>query len=293
MKYVKYIILITIISSCYLLNSTRKINNKINPLNESLNVDLKAYWIGHATVLIKMYDKWILTDPIWNDNLLYTLGRHVEPGIDLENIPPIDYIIISHVHLDHLDTYTLKKLSKKAHLILPKGAPDFSGYNFQKISYLSKDEFIESENLKITAVVAQHFGGRWAIDNLWDGEPYNGYIISNKGATVYFAGDTGYNSKDFKEIGEKYKIYLALIPVGPYRGKIFGDENGNAVHVSPLGAVQIFRDTKAKKMIPIHHGTFYSNPDKEIVYVKSAIESSGLKERIFLIEQGSGISFGN
>jgi N-acyl-phosphatidylethanolamine-hydrolysing phospholipase D len=292
MRYLKFFVLITLVSSCYLLNSTRKITNKINPFNESKNEDFKAYWIGHATVLIKMYDKWILTDPIWNDNLLYTFGRHVEPGIDIENIPPIDYIIISHVHLDHLDTFTLKKLSKNAHLILPKGAPDFSGYKFNKISYLSKDEFIDSGDIKITAVIAQHFGGRWAIDNLWDGEPYNGYIITKKDTTVYFAGDTGYNSKDFKELGEKYDIDLALIPFGPYRGKIFGSDLGNAVHVSPLGAVQLFRDTKAKKMIPIHHGTFYANPDKEILLVKSAIESSGLKEKIYLIEQGSGISFG-
>jgi metal-dependent hydrolase (beta-lactamase superfamily II) len=158
MKYLKFLVLITLLSSCYLLNSTRKITNKINPLNESKNEDLKAYWIGHATVLIKMYDKWILTDPIWNDNLLYTFGRHVEPGIDLENIPPIDYIIISHVHLDHLDTYTLKKLSKNAHLILPKGAPDFSGINSIKYLIYPKMNLLIQGMLKLRQLLLNTLG---------------------------------------------------------------------------------------------------------------------------------------
>jgi L-ascorbate metabolism protein UlaG (beta-lactamase superfamily) len=177
-------------------------------------------------------------------------------------------------------------------LILPKGAPDFSGYGFSKISYVKKNDIIEDGKIKITTVSAQHFGGRWAIDNLWDGHPYNGYIISDKNSTVYFAGDTGYNSIDFKELGNKFKIDLALIPFGPYRGKLFGDDLGNAVHVSPLGAIQIFKDINAKKMIPIHHGTFYSNPKVEIEYVKNAINTSGISDKIFLLEQGMKLSFG-
>ena len=284
-------VLLYLLSGCYLFTNTRKLTFKSDPLQEVNSSSYSAYWVGHASVLIKMNTKWILTDPIWNDNLLYVLGRYVEPGIDLNNLPPIDYIVISHVHLDHLDTFTLKKLSKNTHLILPKGAPDFSGYGFSKISYVKKNDIIEDGKIKITTVSAQHFGGRWAIDNLWDGHPYNGYIISDKNSTVYFAGDTGYNSIDFKELGNKFKIDLALIPFGPYRGKLFGDDLGNSVHVSPLGAIQIFKDINAKKMIPIHHGTFYSNPKVEIEYVKNAINTSGLSDKIFLLEQGMKLSF--
>ena len=288
------IIIITLImffTNCYLLFSTRKISNKISPLEDSIKLNYKAYWIGHATVLIKMKNKWILTDPIWNDNLLFTLGRHVEPGIDLDKLPPINYIIISHVHLDHLDTYTLNKLPKKSHLILPKGAPNFDSYGFSKISYVTNGNTIQDEELKIISVPAQHFGGRWAIDNFWDGEPYTGYVISNSEVSVYFAGDTGYNSLDFKGIGKRFNIDLALIPFGPYRGNYIGGELGNNVHVSPKGAVQLFRDINGKKMMPIHHGTFYSNPKVEIEYVKSAISESELKDKIFLIHQGEGIEF--
>lgn len=294
-KYFYYAVLLVAtiyyFSGCYIFTNTRKLTFKLNPLQEVNSSKYLAYWVGHASVLIKMNTKWILTDPIWNDNLLYVLGRHVEPGIDLDKLPPIDYIVISHVHLDHLDTFTLNRLSKKAHLILPKGGPDFSGYGFSKISYVKTNDIIEDGNFKITTVSAQHFGGRWAIDNIWDGHPYNGYIFSDNSSTVYFAGDTGYNSKDFKEIGNKFKIDLALIPFGPYRGKFFGDDLGNAVHVSPVGAIQIFKDINAKKMIPIHHGTFYSNPKVEIEFVKTAINTSGLSEKIFLLDQGMKLSF--
>lgn len=278
-------------SGCYFITNTRKLISKPIPLKDINSSKYEAYWVGHATVLIKMDNKWILTDPIWNDNLLYTLGRYVEPGIELDHLPPLDYILISHVHLDHLDTYTLKRLSKKAHLVLPLGAPDFSSYGFRKISYVKKNDILFDDYIKIHIVTAQHFGGRWAIDNIWDGSPYNGYIITDKYTSVYFAGDTGYNPKDFIEIGKNFKIDLALIPVGPYRGKLFGNDLGNPVHVSPTGAIQIFKDINAKKMVPIHHGTFYSNPNIEIEYVKSAIQQSGLKDRIFLLEQGMKLQF--
>lgn len=280
------------ILSCYLLTSTKYLKVKENPINSSRTSQYKAYWIGHATVLIKMNDKWILTDPIWNDNLLFTIGRHVEPGINIDELPPIDFIAISHVHLDHMDTFTLKKLSKNAHLILPKGSPNFKSYGFKEITYVEKGDSITKDNLKITSVAAQHFGGRWAIDNFWDGEPYTGYIFQNENVTVYFAGDTGYNSKDFKELGQNYKIDLALIPFGPYRGKIFGNDLGNYVHVSPKGAIQLFKDTNAKILIPIHHGTFYASPEKEIEFIRDAIHLSGISNKVYLLEQGQGLVFG-
>lgn len=283
--------LLSTVFSCYLLTDTKKVQIKPKPILDSATTPYRAYWVGHATVLLKFNDIWILTDPIWNDNLLYTFGRHREPGIEITDLPPIDIVIVSHVHLDHLDTYTLKKISKNAHLILPKGAPSFDSYGFKKVSYVRNGDTIEFGKTQVVSVPAQHFGGRWAIDNFWDGEPYTGYVITNGLVSVYFAGDTGYNTKDFKEIGAKYKIDLALIPFGPYRGKLFGSDLGNTVHVSPKGAMQILRDVNAKKMIPIHHGTFYANPIKEIVYVKDAIQESDLKERVFLMEQGQSITF--
>ena len=168
---VLFLYLISNFFSCYLLTDTRAIPQKPKPLLDSADIPYKAYWVGHATVLIKFKDKWILTDPIWNNHLLFAFGRHAEPGIDLADLPPIDIIIVSHVHLDHLDTYTLKKISKNAHLILPKGAPNFDSYGFKKVSYVTNGQQIDFGTTKVISVPAQHFGGRWAIDNFWDGEP--------------------------------------------------------------------------------------------------------------------------
>jgi L-ascorbate metabolism protein UlaG (beta-lactamase superfamily) len=271
-------------SNCFLLTSTKIVENKPKPISEKKGSRLKAYWIGHATVLLRMDEKWILTDPIWNDKLANWLGRQVEPGININDIPPIDFILISHAHLDHMDTYTLKLLSKQTHLILPAGAPDFKNYGYKNLSYLKNYDIEETDGLKITAVPAQHFGGRWLIDNFWDGEPYLSYVIQYQGMTVYFAGDTGYNENYFKTIGKMFTIDLALIPFGPFRG--WGGEYGNYVHVNPKGAIKTFKDVNAKWMIPIHHGTFYTAPEIEFPYIAKAINESNVKEKIFLLKQG-------
>ncbi|MDX1958483.1 MAG: MBL fold metallo-hydrolase [Leptospiraceae bacterium] len=262
-----------------------KVLNKAKPLTEKITHRLKAYWIGHATFLIRMDDRWILTDPIWNPRILNLLGRHVEPGMELKELPEIDFILVSHAHLDHLDTYTLEKISRKTHLVLPQGAPDFGDYNFNKLSYISNYDTIYQDDIKITVVPARHFGGRWLIDNLWDGDPYVSYVIEYHGMTVYFAGDTGYSAKYFRTIGAMFQIDLALIPFGPV-GSFFQDEYGNAVHVNPIGAIQMFQDVNAKFMIPMHHTTFYSNPSNELPKIRQAINESGLSQKIFLLKQG-------
>ncbi len=285
-----YFFLSFIITNCFLWTKTREIPVKPNPIQEKSSSRLKVYWIGHATTLIRIEDRWILTDPNWSLRIL-TLGRHTEPGIQIQDLPRIHSVIVSHAHLDHLDSDTLKKLQKDAHLILPKGvSKDFSDYGFAKTSYVHWGDTVEESGMKIHSVRAQHFGGRWLIDNFWDGDPYTSYIIEYKGITVYFAGDTGYSQAMFQEIGNRFKIDLALIPVGPFR---FSGTSGlgNSVHVNPNGALRMFEDLKAKWMIPMHFGTFYSPPEPEFEVIKNAIYSSPKKDSIFILSQGESMDF--
>ena len=148
----------------------------------------------------------------------------------------------------------------------------------------------ELDGVKITAVPVKHFGGRWLIDNLWDGEPYTGYLIEYKGVTVFFGGDTGYDDSIFKLVGKAYNIDIALIPVGP-AGLLTSSGLGNGVHVNPFGAVQIFKDVNAKYMIPIHHSTFYRRGGSEMEMLQEAIAKSGKKEKILLLNVGEKAEF--
>ncbi len=250
---------------------------------------MRVYWVGHATTLIRIEDKYILTDPIWNSNLVGFFGRHVEPGIELENLPALDAILVSHAHFDHMDNFTLRKLPKSTPLFLPKGSPNYRGYGYKSIQEVEPYSIWEENGLRITAIPARHFGGRWFFDNLWDGDPYTGYLIQYKGKSVYFAGDTGYQKEVFEKVGQIANLDLAILPMGPYRG--IGGELGNPVHVNPFGAVQAFADTKAKFMIPMHFGTFYTAPDTEFPYIIEAIEKSPLKDKIRLLKQGEYTEF--
>lgn len=263
--------------------------------NVQINFDekdkFKIYWIGHATVLIQFFDKWILTDPNFNPRTGVVLKRFVASAIEEKEIKPVDIVLISHNHFDHLDQSSLRSLKGSKEIFFPTGGKSYIPNDlFQKEIAVSENgwETYNSNDVLITPVPVQHFGGRWLIDNLWDGEPYTGYIIRYKGYTIFFAGDTGYSEKKFKAIGDAFQIDLSLIPVGPV-SYLTNSSLGNAVHVNPYGAVQIFKDVKSKYMIPIHHSTFYRKGGSEIEMLYDAVKKSNLKDRIFILEQGESI----
>jgi N-acyl-phosphatidylethanolamine-hydrolysing phospholipase D len=260
-----------------IFDSPAKVENKIkNPVKD--NVKLSALWVGQSTVLLQIDDKVIITDPVFEDVIAGFMKRTVEAGLDISSIPKLDLILVSHAHMDHLSFPSLDALDKKfpeATLVIPNGVEKYlPSYDFkivrmrtgnsEKRNYIGETKIIDG--IKITTVYADHQGGRFGFDSyLWDVPGYTGYIIQYKGITVYFAGDTAYNDKAFKEIGKKYKIDLALIPVGPCRDC---DQIGNFRHVASLGALMMLDDLRAKYMIPIHFGTIeYFNDPNTPVYV--------------------------
>ena len=137
---------------------------------------------------------------------------------------------------------------------------------------------------KIYFVPSRHFSMRGLNDrdnNLW-----GGYVLQTKDGPVYFAGDTGYDSVSFKQLGKLYNIDLALIPIGPCADC---DHCGTPNHVFPPDAVMLFKDTKAKWMLPIHYGTLYfaqAEPDAPLIALNKIIVADSLQNQIIPLKIG-------
>ena len=212
--------------------------------------------INHASVLIQVDNLNILTDPQYSlrASPVQFAGpkRVVKPGIAFDDLPPIDIVLISHNHYDHLDLDTLKRLNDRD---APKVVAGLKTKSFLEDNGINAAvdldwwQSITTNKTKITFVPSQHWSARGLFDKremLW-----GGFYIENA-YKIYFAGDTGYG-KFFKSIKEKLGAPdLSLIPIGAYEPRWFMKD----AHLNPKDSLQAFKDLESKKMIGIHFGTF-------------------------------------
>ncbi len=233
----------------------------------SFNVDEpSAMWINHSTFLITVNGLNILTDPIWSHRCspVKFLGpkRRFQAPLGIEQLPKIDYVLISHDHYDHLDKKTVKELMHHfRHItwIVPTGVKAW--FLKQGITQVEELSWWESKNfdgqMKVTAVPAQHFSGRTHRDlnqTLWAG-----FVCEFGPKKLYFVGDTGYNRHDFKKIGETFgSMDLSLIPIGSYLPRRFM----STIHVDPYDAVCIHKDVSSKLSLGMHWKTFNLSDEK-------------------------------
>ncbi len=252
------------------------------------DVRLSVLWIGHACVLIQIHDKVFLTDPSFSRTVGMVSKRVVEPGIDPSSLRRVDYVLISHIHFDHLNYSSLAEIPKGGTLFIPDGAGRYTPeFGFRETREMKPWTVFEDQGVRITAVPAQHFSGRYGFDILWMGNRgYTGYVIEYAGKTVYFAGDTGYRDSLFTQIGRRFSIDVALIPIAPIEPK----EMMSRVHLDPLRAVQAFEESGARLMIPIHHRTFYQGLEPRITTAEddllNIIKERGLQQKIFVMRIG-------
>jgi L-ascorbate metabolism protein UlaG (beta-lactamase superfamily) len=207
-------------------------------------------WIGHATFLLQIGGLNMVTDPVWAKRMGFE-RRLSDPGIPLEQMPLVDLVLISHGHYDHLDFPTLRKLPGSPRYFVPSGlASLFKRKGFRDVQEFDWWERKRIRGIDLTFVPAQH----WVSRTLWDTNTshWGGWIIEKEnGACIYFAGDSGY-CRAFKEIGERFKVDCALMPIGAYEPEWFM----SAQHMTPEEAVQAFLDLRAKMFIPMHYGAF-------------------------------------
>lgn len=275
-----------------------KVNKIFQPIRE--DVRLSALWVGHVTVLLQMDDKVIITDPFLTGNIALLQKRLVEAGIEIDSLEKIDMILLSHSHFDHTNLGSLALLEERfpdAKLVFPEGLEEFlPNLSFDFIPMKKADEknkiyFGEEKNIdgvKITAVAAFHWGGRYGLDGLiWGYDSYTGYIIEYNGMTVYFAGDTSYDNEFFKKLDTKYNIDLAIIPIGPCLHCYYIDKPYR--HLYPSGVIKILKETNIKMIIPVHYGTILekSEPEKpKDILIKLLDKEPQLKDRIKILKIG-------
>lgn len=218
-----------------------------------------AVWIGHCTYLIEIDGVNILTDPVWENYCspvpIRILKRYTEPSLDLADLPPIDLVLISHNHYDHLDAKTVATLHRfhpQIEWIVPEAlSPWFRRRQIDSVTEIGWWKTYRTKKCAITAVPTQHYSGRTLFDR--NKSHWNGYVLEIGGKKIYFTGDTGYNSKDFKAIGERFSsMDLSFIPIGTYCPQKFMQ----TVHISPHEAVQIHQEVKSRLSLGMHWKTF-------------------------------------
>jgi len=219
--------------------------------------NISVTFVNHSTYLISVDGCHILTDPVWSYRASpYSwVGpkRMRKPGLRFDDLPPIDVVLISHNHYDHLDISTVKKISR-AHdplFITPLGVSRYLNKQgvHKTVDLDWWDEHAATENIDVTGVPAQHFSGRGVFDR--DQTLWCGYVLQTNSGTLYFAGDTAYGSF-FTDIGQAFHIDVSLIPIGAYKPRWFMQP----IHTDPEEAVKIHRDIDSEMSIGSHFGTF-------------------------------------
>lgn len=238
------------------------IENTFTPqLPAQINQD-EAYvtFINHVTYLVQLAEQNILFDPVFCHSvspLRFTGFERVrKPGLELEELPRIDVVTVSHNHFDHMDLGALKILHRKFRplFVVPLGNARYFkkfGADVRVIELDWWDEHIEN-GLKISLTPAQHWSARGLFDRrqtLW-----GGFVIENtRGRKIYFMGDSGYSEKMFSDIQKKFGGFdLSFIPIGAYEPRWFME----LVHLNPDEAVKSHNLMKSKLSIGMHFGTF-------------------------------------
>ncbi|MFT5811346.1 MAG: N-acyl-phosphatidylethanolamine-hydrolyzing phospholipase D [Rubritalea sp.] len=258
------------------------LNAVINP-KEGLQVS----WLGHSTFLIQLDGITLLTDPIFSERSspFSFVGpkRYVPSVVNYDKLPKIDYVIISHNHYDHLDIETIQHLGNDPIYFVPlKLAQWFkdNGIASDRVREMDWWDKAEEPGLQVQAMPSQHWSARGLSDryeSLWAS-----WHVKLGGRSLWFAGDTGYNDIQFKEIGDKTGgVDFAFIPIGGYLPRLFMAD----FHINPEEAVKIHQDVKANVSFGMHWGTFpltAEGPMAPILELAEQIKAYGLDEGEFI-----------
>jgi L-ascorbate metabolism protein UlaG (beta-lactamase superfamily) len=258
--------------------------------------EVAVTFVGHATFLLRFAGGVVLTDPVFSERaspFTWAGPRRVRPpGLVIDQLPPLDAILLTHNHYDHLDLASLRELTQR-------GVPIVTGLgNGRYLSARGVGQATELDwwqscpvgDLTVTMVPAQHFSARGPFDRnrtLW-----GGFVIEGGGVRVCFVGDTGYAPEIFRAVRERLgPPDLALVPIGAYEPRWFMKNS----HVNPEEAVQLHLDVGARVSVGMHFGTFRltnEGIDEPPRRLREVLAGRGISEETFrLLDVGESAVF--
>src|SRR5581483_4332268 len=214
-------------------------------------------WLGHTTVLLNFYGVRILTDPALGNHIGVSLGfgtigpkRFVAPALRARELPPIDVVLLSHSHMDHMDLPTLGHFGADTFAVTAKDTRDvLAGTGLRRVNELGWGEravFHGAQgDLHIEAIEVKHWGERWPSEKP---RGYNGYLLRREGKAVLFGGDTALTAS-LGEVKSRGPFEVGIMPIGAYRPWIRN-------HCTPEQALEMANAAGAKYILPVHHQTF-------------------------------------
>lgn len=270
---------------------------KPGPKPPPRGTSLHATFVNHSTVLLQTAELNILTDPIWSERaspVSWAGPKRVRPpGIRFQDLPPIDLVLISHNHYDHMDLSTLLRLKERFDPLFIVGLGNAVLLQSEGIDRVKELDWWQPLELTpgttLNGVPAQHFSHRWMGDR--DKRLWMGYVIQSPEGAIYFAGDTGMGPH-FQQIRERFgPMRLSMLPIGAYQPRWFM----SAVHTSPREAVQAHRILQSDYSIAIHFGTFRladdARNDPPEALADALIREAVSEDSFLLLGFGEGRSF--
>jgi len=252
------------------------------------SAELGITFIGHSSFLVQIGGQKLLIDPVFAERLI-ALRRLRRPGVRIKDLPPIDVVLLSHAHMDHLNRPSLRrivahnnKLTGEAPIaVVPWGVEDLvSDLGFARVVTLEWWQTKSIGGLEVTLTPCKHWGARLFKDTH---RGFGGYVIRGGGHSLYHSGDTAYFD-GFAKIGERLQTEVALLPIGAYR-----PDSYRGVHACPEEALQGFLDLGARRMIPMHYGTFRLSQEpmeEPVERLMEAARRAGVAASVCVLPEG-------
>ena len=218
---------------------------------------LAVTWLGHSTTLVEIEGARVLFDPVWSERCSPTQSvgprRMHRPPLEIAELPPIDVVVISHDHYDHLDMHSVQEIAAEqpdVRFLVPLGVGahlERWGIERYRFAELDWEEEARIGELRVVCTSAHHFSGRGFANN---GTLWSSWAVLGAEHRVFYSGDSGYFD-GFRETGDAYGPFdLSLVQIGAY------SEHWQDIHMTPEEGVSTHLDVRAGLMVPVHWGTF-------------------------------------